>query len=211
MTQAVRIIVAATLAVQALATAARSESHAPPPVGATGAWRIETSKASESQQDNVALVTPAIDTDATFSLGCKPDVWLYYLAVRDARLTELAAGSEATLSIRYPGEEPTRWQVASRGDGSVVVQEIVQQTAFTAILASLKQTTALTVEFAIDDYRWTFRLDNFSAVLQSLVDACGFPPDPARTSAGQDDKPVPSIDVRQRNQPDLRLLLPRAR
>ena len=175
MTQAIRIIVAATLAV-ALATAARSEKDASRQ--ADGPWRIETSKDSGSQPENVALVTSAIDRDATFTVGCKPDLRLYYLAVRDARLTELAAGSEATLAIRYPGEEPTRWQAASRGDGSVIVQEIVQQTAFTLILLSLKQTAATTAELSIDDHQWTFRLENFSAALQDLIAACGFPPGP---------------------------------
>jgi hypothetical protein len=206
MSPAVTIVAAIAMAL-ALTTAARPETEASPP--ARGAWRIETSKASESQHADVALVTSAVDQEATFTLGCKADLRLFYLAVRDARL-DLAAGAEATLAIRYPGEEPTRWQVAARGDGSVIVQEVVQQTAFTLILASLRQTTAPTVEFAVEDRRSTFRLEEFSAALQDLIAACGFPPDPARNRAAPDDAPVASPDVRRRNQPDLRDL-PRAR
>src|SRR5215813_14279527 len=151
-----RLAIIATMSVAALATVAlaapaRAASDAPRRPQVSGAWRIETAPDPDSQQENFSLATSAVtDQDATFSLWCRPAMPLYYFAIRDARLA-LPSGTEVTLSIRYPGEEPVRWQVAARGDGSVVVQERIHQTAFSPILASLRQTTANTVELAIDD------------------------------------------------------------
>src|SRR5262245_50531146 len=142
-----RLAIIATMSVAALATvalaaSARAESDAVRLPQASGAWRIETAPAPDSQQEDLSLATSAVaDHDASFSLWCRPAMPLYYFAIRDARLA-LQAGAEVTLSIRYPGEEPVRWQVVSRGHDSVVVQERVHQTAFSLILMSLRQTTA---------------------------------------------------------------------
>ena len=199
----------AALATVALAAPARAESDAPRLPQASGAWRIETAPDPDSQQEDLSLATSAVaDQDATFSLWCRPAMPLYYFAIRDARLA-LRAGAEVTLSIRYPGEEPVRWQVASRGHDSVVVQERVHQTAFSLILMSLRQTTATSVDLAIDDHRWTFRLDGFAPSLAALIDACGVEPDPARATARERSGPTP--EMQQRNLPDPRRLMPQAK
>jgi len=200
---------AAALAAATLAAPARAASDAPRRPQASGAWRIETAPDPDSQQENFSLATSAVtDQDATFSLWCRPAMPLYYFAIRDARLA-LPSGAEVTLSIRYPGEEPVRWQVASPGNGSVVVQERVHQTAFSLILLSLRQTTATSVDLAIDDHQWTFRLDGFAPSLAALIDACGVEPDPTRATARERSGPTP--EMQQRNLPDLRRLMPQAK
>src|SRR5262245_57343203 len=206
---AVRVI-AASLTVLALVAQARGENDAQRLQDPIGTWRFEAAPDADAQRDNVTLASAAVGrTDATFSLRCRPAVPLYDFAIRDPRLASLAAGAEATLSIRYADAEPTRWQVASRGDGSVVVQEVVHQTAFTLILASLKQATADTVEFAIDNYQWAFRLDGFAPALEALVTACGFEPGATRQAAKE--RAAPGADIQRRNQLDLRFLLPPTR
>jgi hypothetical protein len=209
MAPVVRIVVAAA-SVLALGVQGRAQGDAQRLPSASGAWRIEAQPDAESNQENFSLATSALgDKDATLSLWCKPDLSLFYFAVRDARLAALPSGTEVTLSIRYPNEEAVRWQVASRGDGSIVVQERVHQTAFSLTLASLKQTSAAAAEFAIDGHQWTFSLEGFARSLRALIEACAFEPDPAR--ARTSDRPPPSIDLERRNQLNLRLLLPHAR
>src|SRR5262245_58218722 len=209
-----RLAIVATMSVAALATVAlaapaRPERDAPRLPQASGAWHIETAPDPDSQQEDLSLATSAVaDQDATFSLWCRPAMPLYYFAIRDARLA-LRAGAEVTLSIRYPGEEPVRWQAASRGHDSVVVPERVHQTAFSLILMSLRQTTATSVDLAIDDHRWTFRLDGFAPPLAALIDACGVEPDPTRATARERSGPTP--EMQQRNLPDLRRLMPQAK
>ena len=174
----------------------------------TGAWRLETAPDSDAQQESFSLVTSAVDNkDATFALGCRPSVPLYFFALHDTRLA-LPAGAEVTLSVRYPDAEPVRWQVTASGDGSVVLQERVHQTAFTLMLTSLRQTTVSTIELAVDDHRSTFRLEGFAASLAALIDACGSAPGPARATTRKRSSPGP--EGARRDQPDLRLP-PRAR
>lgn len=199
----------AALATVALAAPARAESDAPRLPQASGAWRIETAPDPGSQQEDLSLATSAVaDQDASFSLWCRPAMPLYYFAIRDARLA-LQAGAEVTLSIRYPGEEPVRWQVASRDHDSVVVQERVHQTAFSLILMSLRQTTATSVDLAIADHRWTFRVDGFAPSLAAFIDACGVAPDPARATARERSGPTP--EMQQRDLQHLRRLIPQAK
>jgi hypothetical protein len=82
--------------------------------------------------------------------------------------------------VRIADQEPARFLAASAGSGSVVIQEIVHQTAFTLILASLTQRGAATVQLSIADLRWVFSLDGFADSLQSLTERCKFAPDPGR-------------------------------
>jgi len=97
--------------------------------------------------------------------------------------------------------------VTASGDGSVVLQERVHQTAFTLMLTSLRQTTVSTIELAVDDHRSTFRLEGFAASLAALIDACGSAPGPARANRKRSS---PGPEGARRDQPDLRLP-PRAR
>ena len=209
MPSAVRISIVA-VTVLALGVAAGAESDPQRLVGANGAWRIEAAPDRESQQENFSLATSAIgDKDASFSLSCRPAVPLYYFAVRDARLAGLPAGAEVTLTVRYPEQDPVRWQVASRGDASVVVQDRAHRTAFSIILTELIQTRATTIELSIDQHTWRFSLDGFAASMESLVQSCGFAPDQGGARARR--RSAPNVDMDRGNQPDLRPPPPRTR
>jgi hypothetical protein len=82
--------------------------------------------------------------------------------------------------VRLGDQEPVRFLAASAGGGSLVIQEIVHQTAFTLILASLRQRGAATVELSVANLQWVFSLDGFADSMQSLTEHCKFPPDPGR-------------------------------
>jgi hypothetical protein len=151
---------------------------------ASGAWHIEPAADSDAKQDDASLRTPALDnSEASLSLRCKPEISLYEFVVRDPRLTRLPAAEEVSFAIRHPGREPARLLAVSRGNGSVVIQERIHQTAFALLLASLLQADGEAVEIAIDDQQWVFPLPGFAAALTSLTAQCGFPPDPQRGRA----------------------------
>ena len=175
----VRIVLAAFAVLGVLPCWAQSDPQGVPKQ--SGAWRLESVQDAGSKEENFSLLTPAVgNTDATFSLWCKPDVALYYFAIRDARLAERQSGEEATVTVRIGDREPARFLAASAGGGGVVIQEIVHQTAFTLILASLRQRGAATVELSVADLQWVFSLDGFADAIQSMTEHCKFAPDPGR-------------------------------
>jgi hypothetical protein len=175
----VRIIFAAWGVLSSLPCWAQEHSGAAPKQ--SGAWRLDSVKDADSQEENFSIRTAAAgNEDATFSLWCKPDETLYYFALRDPRLAKLPRGEEAAVTVRIGDREPARFLAASVGGGSVVIQEIVHQTAFTLIMASLSQRGAATVELSIANLRWVFSLDGFADSMQSLIEHCKFVPDPGR-------------------------------
>ncbi len=170
---------AAILWLGILPCAAQSDSAAAPKQ--SGAWRLDSIQDADSQEENFSIRTAAAgNEDATFSLWCKRDATLYYFAIRDHRLAKLPRGEEAAVTVRIGDREPARFLAASAGGGSVIIQEIVHQTAFTLILASLSQRGAATVELSIADLQWVFSLDGFADSMQSLIEHCKFVPDPGR-------------------------------
>jgi hypothetical protein len=181
MTPAIRSIATALTVAATGACHCWAQGGSPPAPPASATWRIESAPDQDSQQEAFSLVTAALgNTGATFGLWCRPDLSLYALIVRDSRLAQLARDAEVTVAVRFPNQEPVRWQAASRGDGSVVIQERTHQTAFTLILASLKQHDGASVELSIGNDQWVFRLDGFSGSLPALIERCEFEPDPAR-------------------------------
>jgi len=175
----VRIVLAAFAVLGVLPCWAQSDPQGVPKQ--SGAWRIDSVQDADSKEENFSLLTTAVgNTDATFSLWCKPDVPLYYFAIRDPRLAERPSGEETAVTVRLADQEPARFLAASAGSGSVVIREIVHQTAFTLILASLRQRGAATVELSVADLHWVFSLDGFADSMQSLTEHCKFAPDPGR-------------------------------
>jgi hypothetical protein len=176
----VRIILAALVVLLGILPCwAQSDSSGVPKQ--SGAWRIDSVQDAGSKEENFSLLTSAVgNKDATFSLWCKPDVPLYYFAIRDPHLAELPPGQETAVTVRLGDQEPVRFLAASAGGGSLVIQEIVHQTAFTLILASLRQRGAATVELSVANLQWVFSLDGFADSMQSLTEHCKFPPDPGR-------------------------------
>jgi hypothetical protein len=147
-----------------------------------GNWKLTLPAAINAAQDKFALSTRAIDQDDTsFRLSCKRDPQLYYFAIQDVRLAELPLGEEAAIEIRIPNQDSVRFQGGSRGDGSIVIQEVVQQTAFTVVHSWLLQDGASTLGLAVGNYQWMFSLDGFAALMDLLVERCGDGPNPTRT------------------------------
>ena len=175
----VRIVLAAFAVLGVLPCCAQSDPSGAPKQ--SGAWRIDSVQDAGSKEENFSLLTSAVgNKDATFSLRCRPDELLYYFVIRDPQLAELPSGQETAVTVRLGDREPVRFLAASAGGGSLVIQEIVHQTAFTLILASLRQRGAATVELSIADLQWVFSLDGFADSMQSLTERCKFAPDPER-------------------------------
>jgi hypothetical protein len=155
-----------------------------------GAWRIEPQAVADSTQPDFLLVTSATgDADATFGLWCRRDLSIYAFVMRDARLARLAAAEETPMALRPGDDEPARFAATSLGDGRVILQEKVHQTAFAAILASLKQTAAASLEVSIDDRRWVFPLDGFVGEIPALAARCDFAPGEAQMRDGLPSRP----------------------
>src|SRR2546430_2326417 len=113
----VRIILAALAVLGVLPCWAQNDSSGAPKQ--SGAWRIDSVQDAGSKEENFSLLTTAVgNTDATFSLWCKPDVPLYYFAIRHPRLAELPSGQETTVTVRVGDREPVRFLAASAGGGS---------------------------------------------------------------------------------------------
>jgi hypothetical protein len=156
--------------------------HEPQPVIAEkGNWKVTLPVPANAAQDQFVLSTAAIDQNAaTFHLSCRSDPQVYYFAVQDARLAELSWGKQAAIEMRLSNQEPVRFQAASRGDGSIVIQERVQQTAFTLIHNWLLHGGTSNIGLAVGKYQWVFSLDGFAALMDLLAERCGYAPDPAR-------------------------------
>jgi hypothetical protein len=141
----------------------------------TGAWRIEAAT------NFVSLSTAAIDNGtASLTLRCRPDISLYEFVLRDPRLARLPSAAEVSMAVRHPRQEAARFMAVARGDGSVLAQERIHQAAFSSILALVTAGDVDTVELAISDEQWAFRLQGFAAALAALTAQCGFAPDPMR-------------------------------
>jgi hypothetical protein len=173
---AVRIVVT-VLTVLSLDVFCRLAQGDPQP---TGMWRIEPVPDKETEK-SLSLGTSAVNSkDATLSIWCERDVTHYYLAIRDSRLARLPSAAEAAVTVRVGDGEPAQFVGTSRGNGQVIIQERVHQTAFSLILASLSQGGAGRVELSIDDQQWVFPMDGFASAMESLIKQCGFAPDPMR-------------------------------
>ena len=144
-----------------------------------GKWKVTVPAAPNAMDDKFALGTPAIDqSDASFRLACRSDPQIYYFAIQDARLAELPLGEEAAIEIRMPSQDPVRFQGGSRGDGSIVIQEGIQQTAFIIIRDASR------IGLAVGNHQWMFSLDGFAALTDLLAERCGYAPAPPRALEG---------------------------
>jgi hypothetical protein len=153
-------------------------------VAEKGKWKITVPAVPNAMQDQFALSTPAIDqSGASFRLACRSDPQIYYFAIPDTRLAELPLGEEAAIEIRMPSQDPVRFQGGSRGDGSIVIQERIQQTAFTIIRNWLIQSDASSIGLAVGNHQWMFSLDGFAALTDLLAERCGYAPAPPRAPA----------------------------
>jgi len=184
--------VLAVAAILLLGIARCLAQDAVPPPELTGAWHIEAAPDREPDRQQFSLVTAALDSaGTTLSIRCEPERLLYSLAVKDGELAELARGAEVVISMRQEGEEPARFEGASPGDGTALVQERVHQTAFSLILAAMSRSGAERIDLAVNEHRWVFSLQGFEPALQALTARCGFIPDPARSRHRADDGPPP--------------------